>query len=324
MKALFCENRRLSHRDIEKPVRKKGEVLIRVHRVGICSTDLEILKGYVPGFNGVLGHEFFGFIEEADDHALLGKRATAEINCACGSCSFCKNGLGRHCPDRTVLGIINRQGAFAEYVAVPAENLVLIPDQIPDGAAVLIEPLAAALEIFEQVPVSEEHNVLLIGDGRLAQMIAAVFSCKECPLTVVGKHVEKLKFMDALGASTFLLERFSPAPARFDIVIEASGAASGFDLGLACVKPRGTLVLKSTFADGFPFNPAPIVVNEITIVGSRCGRFDEALRFLINHHPDLSYMISAAYPFSQALQAFARVQEKNTLKVVMEMDIASK
>jgi threonine dehydrogenase-like Zn-dependent dehydrogenase len=321
MKALFCKNGELSLDDIPVPVRKNGEILIRVHHAGICSTDLEILKGYVPGFNGVLGHEFFGFIEEADDAALIGKRATAEINFGCGDCGFCKIGLGRHCPDRTVLGIINRQGAFAEYLSVPAENVIQIPSTLSDSSAVLIEPLAAALEIFEQVSITEEHKVLLIGDGRLAQLIALAFSCKEYSLTAVGRHSEKLDLMAARGTTTCASDIFTPSP--FDIVIEASGSPSGFQLGLLCVKPRGTMVLKSTHAAGFQFNPAPLVVNEITVVGSRCGRFEEAVRFLINFHPDLSYMISAKYPFSQAPWAFARAKQKNALKVILEMDSRS-
>jgi threonine dehydrogenase-like Zn-dependent dehydrogenase len=318
MKAVTCCNGVLLLTDRPAPHRAAGEVLIRVQRAGICSTDLEILKGYIPGFCGILGHEFFGCIEEADDPSSIGLRAAAEINCACGSCAQCRGGLGRHCHRRTVIGIANRDGCFADYIAVPAGNVVIIPENIPESSAVLIEPIAAALEIFEQIPLSAEHDALLIGDGRLAQIIANVFISKDFPLTVVGKHPAKLAHLEKRGLPTMLRQEFAQRP--FDIVIEASGSPSGFELALACVKPRGTIVLKSTYADGFPFNPAPIVVNEITLIGSRCGRFDAALRFLLNYRPDFSYMISARYPLGEALHAFERAKGKDVLKVVLEME----
>jgi threonine dehydrogenase-like Zn-dependent dehydrogenase len=318
MKALFCRNGTLSIEDCPKPVRQKGETLIRVGRAGICSTDIEIVKGYIPGFCGIPGHEFYGYIEEADDAALKGKRATAEINCACAKCDWCKKGLQRHCPHRTVLGIAKRNGAFAEFIAVPHQNVTVIPDEIPEPSAVLIEPLAAALEIFEQIPVNKEHQVLLVGDGRLAQLIGCVFCANGILLTAVGKHAAKLGLLAERGVKTFLLDKFTPSP--FDMVIEASGSPAGFDLALACVRPRGTIVLKSTYVENLRFNPSPIVVNEITLIGSRCGRFSEAIRFLKKFKPDLSFMISARYPFSQALRAFEKVKEKEALKVVLEMD----
>ena len=317
MKALFCRNGTLSIEDCPKPVRQKGEVLIRVCRAGICSTDIEIVKGYIPGFCGIPGHEFCGYIEEADDAALKGRRATAEINCACGKCDWCKKELRRHCPHRTVLGITKRDGAFAEYIVVPHENVVIIPDEIPEPSAVLIEPLAAALEIVEQMPVNKEHQVLLVGDGRLAQLIGCVFCANGIPLTAVGKHAAKLGLLAERGAQTFLRDTFTPSP--FDVVIEASGSPAGFDLALACVKPRGAIVLKSTYVENFRFNPSPIVVNEITLLGSRCGRFSEAIRFLQKFKPDLLYLISARYPFSQALAAFEKVKGKEVLKVVLEI-----
>lgn len=318
MQALFCKNGKLSIESCPIPVRQKGEVLIRVSRAGICSTDIEIVKGYVPGFSGIPGHEFYGYVEEAEDASLLGKRATAEINCACGKCSYCRSDLQRHCPDRTVLGITKKNGAFAEYIAVPQENIVVIPDEIPETSAMLIEPLAAALEILEQVPVKPGQSVLLVGDGRLGQLIGCVFLANGIPLSAAGKHAAKLGLLKQRGARTYLLDKFAAFP--FDIVIEASGSPTGFDLALACIKPRGTVVLKSTYAGGFQFNPSPVVVNEISIIGSRCGRFSEAVKFLKKFKPDLSYMISSRYPFSQALEAFEEVKEKDILKVVVEMD----
>lgn len=317
MKALFCSKGTLRLQNCEKPVRRPGEVLIRVSRAGICSTDLEIVKGYVPGFSGIPGHEFFGHVEAADDASLIGKRVTAEINCACGSCDFCRSGLRRHCPNRTVLGIVDRSGAFAEYIAVPQENAVVIPDEIPESSALLIEPLAAACEILEQITIGKEQPVLLVGDGRLAQLIGCVFLANGIPCTVAGKHAAKLAHLERRGARTFLLDKFTRSP--FAVVIESSGNASGFDLALACVKPRGTIVLKSTYAGGIQFNPSSVVVNEITLVGSRCGTFSEALRFLRKYKPDLSYMISARYPFSRVVQAFEKSKEKDVLKVILEM-----
>lgn len=176
MKALYCSSGALSLRECEKPLRHSGEVLIRVCRAGICSTDLEIIKGYVPGFSGILGHEFFGYVEETDNAKHIGKRVTAEISCGCGKCGYCRSGLQRHCPNRTVLGIMKKNGAFAEYVAVPTENVTFIPDEIPETSALFIEPLATALEILEQLPVNSDQPVLLVGDGRLAQLIGCFFS----------------------------------------------------------------------------------------------------------------------------------------------------
>jgi threonine dehydrogenase-like Zn-dependent dehydrogenase len=317
MKAVtFCNGKlALSERPI--PHRTEGETLIRVQTAGICSTDLEIIKGYVPEFCGILGHEFFGTIVEAGDQSLIGKRATAEINCACGTCSFCKNGLGRHCPDRSVIGIVKRDGCFAEYISVPSENVILVPEALPETSAVLIEPLAAALEIFDQVPLSAELDTLLIGDGRLAQIIANVFKGKDYPLAVTGKHPEKLTCLERMGITILPMEE--PGQKRFDVVIEASGSPSGFAKAVACVKPRGTIVLKSTYAGSFPFNPAPLVVDEITLVGSRCGRFDEAIRFLLNYRPDFSYLVSARYPIDESLKAMEKAKGKGVLKVLLDM-----
>lgn len=317
MKAVvFDGTLRLCER--ERPERLPGEVLIRVERAGICNTDHEIIRGYVPGFKGILGHEFYGVVEESDDNSLHGRRVTAEINICCGKCEFCKKGLGRHCQERTVLGIIGRDGALAEYVTVPRRNVIEIPESIPESSAVLIEPLAASLEILEQIEIREDNSVLLLGDGKLAQLIAIVLGRKSCNLTAVGKHGHKLAFIKKnAGATTIPLELFNPS--AFDIVVEASGSPSAFDLGLSCVKPRGIFVLKSTYAGGFSFNPAPVVVNEITIVGSRCGRFEEAIKFLEQYRPDLSDLITAEFPIEEALDAFEYSRRRDSLKVVLKI-----
>lgn len=316
MKALRYDTE-LKIRDIPRPARAPGEALIRVTLAGICNTDLEITRGYVPGFDGVPGHEFIGLIEEADDPALIGKRATAEINCSCGKCAYCAAGLGRHCPRRTVLGIINRQGAFAEYVTVPAAQLVMIPDTIPDSQAIFLEPMAAALEILSQVAIDPQKTVLLLGDGKLAQLIARALSSTGCDLTVVGKHSEKLDHLRDLPCRTVLLDDFGSS--AFDIVTEATGNPDAFELGLSCVRPRGTMVLKSTYARAFPFNPARIVVDEITVVGSRCGVFADALSFFEDHPHPLDHLISDRFPLTQASEAFARAESSDSMKVVLDI-----
>ncbi len=317
MKALWFQDH-LEVRDIPAPKRLKGDVLIRVTRAGICNTDLEITRGYVPGFRGVPGHEFIGIIEEADDTSLIGKRATAEINCSCGACDFCQSGLGRHCPHRTVIGIVNRQGAFAEYIAVPVSHVVLLPDSVPDTQAIFIEPLAAALEILSQVPIDPVSRVLLLGDGKLAQLIARVLCSTGCSPTVVGKHAGKLDLLRGLPLTPVLLSDFAVSP--HDVVIEATGNSTALELGLACTRPRGTLVLKSTYAAPFSFNPSSIVVNEITLVGSRCGLFTNALEFLATNRPQLESLITASYPLHRGPQAFQRSSDSQVMKVILEMN----
>lgn len=315
MKALTFDGKELKLTEIPKPIPKENEVLIKVAKAGICNTDHEIIKGYIPNFNGVLGHEFFGFVEKAEDKNLIGKRVSGEINLACGTCEFCQKGLGRHCPNRTVFGIINKNGAFAEYVTLPKENVIEIPSEIPDERAVFIEPLAAACEILEQVKISPNDEVLLIGDGKLSLLIARVLHTTGCKLTVLGKHQDKLETLEEVGISTVLLEKFKPKP--FDIVVEASGNSTAFELGLNCTKPRGIFVLKSTYAGGINFNPALVVVNEITLIGSRCGRFEDAVKFLQTYQPTLEKIIHSEFDFSEALKAFEKSSQKNTLKVIL-------
>jgi threonine dehydrogenase-like Zn-dependent dehydrogenase len=301
--------------DVPECVRKPGEVLVRVTKAGICNTDLEIIQGYVRGFSGILGHEFIGIVEAADDPSLLGRRVSAEINCGCGVCEFCTTNLARHCPSRTVLGITSRNGAFAESVCVPRTNVVEIPSGIPDATAVFIEPLAAALEITAQVSL-ENKSVLLIGDGKLGLLISHVLSKTPCDLLVVGKHKEKLDLLTPLGVDTLLAG--DAVKKRFDVVIEASGDPSGFAQAIERVKPRGTIVLKSTYARGFLFNPAPIVVNEITCVGSRCGRFQDAIAFMEKYRPDFGRLISAEFHLKDALDAFSYSQKPGVMKVLLK------
>jgi len=319
MKALVF-NTGLSLRDVALPARRPGEALVRVIAAGICNTDIEITRGYIPGYSGIPGHEFIGVVEEADSPALVGRRVTAEINCGCSVCESCRSGMERHCPARTVLGIVNRDGVFAEFVRIPEKNIVSVPSAIPDDRALFIEPLAAALEILEQVRITSDRRVLLIGDGKLAILIALALKPTGCCLTVVGKHDDRLARFNRFGIGTTLrLDRFTPAP--YDIVIEASGNPSGFELGLACVKPRGIFILKSTYAAPLQFNPAPVVVNEITLIGSRCGRFGDAIAFLLSSGAPLEELITHSFPLEKGVEAFAKATMPGTMKVVLRTSL---
>ncbi|MBD3314383.1 MAG: alcohol dehydrogenase catalytic domain-containing protein [Chitinivibrionales bacterium] len=301
---------------VPKPRRRAGEVLIRVTLAGICNTDLEIVRGYVPGFNGIPGHEFVGVVEEADDSRLVGKRVTAEINCACGQCEYCRAGLGRHCPTRTVIGIINRDGCFAEYMAVPQENVVEIPDTISAPQAVLIEPTAAALEILDQVTIGKTMNVLLLGYGKLGMLIAHTLITTGCTLTIVGKHPRKSRSCGNIPAHYVPADDF--VDGQFDVVVEATGNPAVLERAIANTKPRGTLVLKSTYAGNPPVNLSPIVVNEITLVGSRCGRFEAALAFMQNHYTPVEPLIHKTFPLTDAVQAFTEAAKPGALKVLLK------
>jgi 2-desacetyl-2-hydroxyethyl bacteriochlorophyllide A dehydrogenase len=307
----------LAIKEVPKPQRTENEVSIRVTLAGICNTDHEIIRGYVPGFNGILGHEFIGIVEEADDPSIIGKRCTAEINFACGTCAYCRANLQRHCPNRSVLGIINRNGAFAQYISVPRENLTIIPDSIPDKHAIFIEPLAAALEILDQVKILQSSKVLLLGDGKLGLLIGHVLAAAGCELTVVGKHPGKLGHLKYDHITTVLRDDFKND--LYDVVIEATGNAEAFDMAVANVRPRGTIVLKSTYAGEVHFNLSPVVVNEITIIGSRCGLFSQAVEFLLKHQVSFEDMISAEYSLDNALKAFEFSKSSNILKVLLSV-----
>lgn len=264
MKALIFD-KHLQLADIAIPRPAPDEVLIKVVKAGICNTDIEITRGYMD-FKGVLGHEFIGLIQ-SQDNSLNGRRVTAEINCSCGNCELCKNGRDRHCPSRSVIGISGRNGAFAEYIVVPFKNVFFVPDDIPDNNAVFIEPLAAALEILDQILIKETDSVLVIGDGKLAQLVSIVLNTTGCKIIICGRHENKLSYLENRGMRTCFQSELSDQ--KFDIVIEASGSSEAFLSGLSKVKPKGTFVLKSTYASSFTFNPALVVINEITIIGSR-------------------------------------------------------
>ncbi|HEX9094132.1 MAG TPA: alcohol dehydrogenase catalytic domain-containing protein, partial [Coriobacteriia bacterium] len=281
MKALWLEDRTLSVRDVRDPENGTGpdaEALVRVRLSGICGTDLELVRGYYP-FTGVIGHEFVGDVVTSPDPAWVGARVVGEINAACGACETCLAGRPTHCERRTVLGIAGRDGVHAEYASLPLANLHRVPDPVPDEAAVFTEPLAAAVEILQQVPVAPADRVLLVGAGRLGQMLAQVLALTGAHLRVVARHEHQRKLLAARGIAT--IEEGDVEARRWDVVVEATGSPSGFELARAAVRPRGTLVLKSTYHGELTLDMAPFVVDEITIVGSRCGPFAPALDLLV-------------------------------------------
>ena len=315
MRALIF-NKSLSFAPIHPaPSPRPNEALIRVMRAGVCNTDLEIVKGYM-GFSGVLGHEFVGVVESAPDKELVGRRVVGEINCACGSCDMCKRGLSRHCPTRTVLGIAGRDGAFAERLALPVANLHIVPDGLPDDEAVFTEPVAAAFEIIEQLPqLGPTHSVAVLGDGKLGLLVAQVLATTGCRLLSVGKHAEKLRILQARGIRTALLGDLPNE--QFDVVADCTGSASGFEMANKLVRPRGTIVLKSTVAGAAPMNLAPLVINEITVIGSRCGPFPPALDALRTRSVDVRPLIAATYPIEEGVAAVQHAARKGTLKIIL-------
>lgn len=320
MNALRFDGGIRLERDAKIP-RREGEALVKVISAGICNTDLEIIKGYA-GFYGTLGHEFVGRVVESPDSQLVGQRVVGEINAGCGACEQCIEGDSRHCASRTVLGIKDRDGAFAEFLSLPVRNLFEVPDSISDETAVFIEPLAAALNILEQVSLNSETRAAIVGDGKLAQLIALVMGQSDCELTVVGKHQEKLNLALAHGAKHVLSDShalYREWQSRFDVVIEASGSASGLSSALKLTRPKGTVVLKSTHHDTTTLDTSQIVVNELTIVGSRCGRIQPALNFLTRKGLDLSYLISLRLPLEEGILAFNRMKEPGAMKVILSM-----
>ncbi len=315
MNALWLEDRRLSLQDVPVPEPLDGEALIRVLRAGICNTDVELTRGYYP-YRGILGHEFVGMVEKGPAE-LRGKRVVGEINAVCGDCVACRHGRPTHCENRTVLGIVGRDGAFAEYLILPVENLHVVPDDVSTDAATFTEPLAAALEIQEQIDIGDSDRVLVIGDGKLGQLVARTLALTDCDLVVLGRHPEKLNLLSASGISTALSA--DEVPAGFDIAVECTGNSGGFNVALSRVRPRGTVVMKSTYADDLTFDAATVVVNEVTLVGSRCGPFVPALELLASENIDVDSLISARYALGDALQAFEHAQSPGVLKVLLEM-----
>ncbi|GMR13931.1 MAG: alcohol dehydrogenase catalytic domain-containing protein [Gemmatimonadota bacterium] len=314
MKALWLEDHTLSVRDVDVPTPASGEALVRVVCAGVCSTDLELVRGYYP-YTGTLGHEFVGVVEAGDD-ALAGQRVVGEINAVCGVCDTCVAGRPTHCERRTVLGIVDRHGAFAEYLSLPVANLHRVPDNVSTDAATFVEPLAAAMEIQEQIDVMADDRVLVVGDGKLGQLIAQTLRLTGCDLTVVGKHLDKLERFSTF-AVTQLASDFNGA--GFDIAVECTGDAGGFETARAALRAKGTLVMKSTYAGRLEVDASALVVDEITLVGSRCGPFAPAIALLEQGKIAVESMIAARYPLEDGLCAFEHAARPGVLKVLLDM-----
>jgi threonine dehydrogenase-like Zn-dependent dehydrogenase len=315
MKALRVEKRGLALSEVGIPEHSE-EALVRVLLSGICNTDLEIARGYA-GFNGTIGHEFVGVVEKSPNGELVGQRVVGEINVGCGKCELCRAGDARHCADRTVLGILGRDGAHAEFLQLPLANLLPVPEKIVDEHAVFTEPLAAACGITERVAVHSSDRVAVVGDGKLGLLCAQTLALTGAAVLLIGKHPEKLRIAERRGIETTTLKKCSGRTREFDTVIEASGSASGFELALKLLRPRGSLVLKSTFHGNTEIDSSCIVVDEISVIGSRCGRFAPALDLLKKGAVDVDSLISQEYPLANGILAMERAGKRGTLKVLL-------
>lgn len=315
MRAVFLTDNQISFRT-DHCATDSDERLIKVDvlKAGICETDLQLKQGYM-GFQGVLGHEFVGV---AQSGLYAGKRVVGEINCACRQCSFCASGMTRHCPHRTVIGILNHDGAFADSLLVPEENLHAVPDDMPTDHAVFTEPVAAACRIIEQVQINAADRVVVLGDGRLGNLCAQVIQASGCRPLVIGKHGWKLNRLSDLNIRTCLLDEFQP-DSDADFVIDCTGSPTGLELALRTVRPCGTIIQKTTVAAPQSLHMAPVVIDEVTILGSRCGPFAPALQLLHTGEVQVESMISAEYLLEEALAAFAHAERPDTLKVLFKV-----
>jgi len=314
MKALFFEKNQLIIRTLPKPSPLRNEALIKVLKAGICNTDLELIKGYL-GFEGILGHEFVGQVVEAADSKLVGKRVVGEINLACGKCECCLGGMKEHCPSRQILGISSKNGAFAEYLTLPLDNLHVLPPSVPDFEAVFIEPMAASLGILEQIRIKRQDSVLVLGDGKLGLLIAQVMKFKTPEVSCVGKHKRKLEVLKKKAIETHLLG--TKIGDKFDVVVEATGNEQGLEGALLLVKPRGKIVLKSTFQGEAKIDISKIVVDEIHIIGSRCGPFLKAIEVLRKKQVEVKSMVDGDFPLDKAREAFAFAQKPGAIKILI-------
>jgi threonine dehydrogenase-like Zn-dependent dehydrogenase len=321
MKALRCQNQNVSVADVPRPA-AGGEALVRVTLSGICNTDLEIARGYA-GFQGTLGHEFVGVVEDVSEARAPaepltpGQRVVGEINAGCGLCELCRSGDSRHCPKRTVLGIVGRDGAHAEFLTLPRVNLLPVPDEVSDEQAVFTEPLAAACGILERATITPDTQVAVIGDGKLGLLCAQVLGTTGAVVTLIGRHANKLQIAQNRNVETMLSDKIRQRQGEFDVVVEASGSANGFDQALDLLRPRGVLVLKSTFHGATGVDAARIVVNEISVVGSRCGRFAPALQLLRERAVDVESMISEEFKLADGVRAMARATDSGIMKILL-------
>ncbi len=317
MSGLWLHDRQLSLRpDLPKPEPKVGEVLVKVLRAGVCNTDLELTRGYYP-YSGILGHEFVGVVESGCDE-WLNQRVVGEINASCGQCEFCQKGIKTHCLDRTVLGIVNRNGAFANYLSLPIANLHPVPASLSTDAATFTEPLAAALAILNQVEITPNHRVLIVGDGKLGLLVAQAIATTGCEVLAIGRHEAKLQILKDCGIQTGFATDIQTG--SFDVAVECTGNPEGFAIALGSLKARGTLVMKSTYSGKLTLDAARIVVDEIKLVGSRCGPFAPALKLLESGKISVLPMVEARFNLQDGLAAFDRASQKGTLKVLINME----
>lgn len=315
MIAVHLENGVLTMRELPVPFRPPGFALLRLLMAGICNTDLELQRGYY-GFAGTPGHEFVAEVVEADTPVLVGRRVVGEINLACTQCDWCRKGLGRHCPNRTVLGIVNHPGAFAEFFTLPERNLHVLPDGIPLERAIFTEPLAAACEILDQAAIPPGETVAVVGDGKLGLLIAMVLDAHGYRVRQFGHHPEKLRISAAAGVATELAGGTSPA-AAYNWTVDATGSPEGLRTAARMTRPRGTVILKSTVHGMVAVDTAPIIVNELTLVGSRCGRFEASLPLLEHALIPVEALIAERFPLQEAPRGFLRAAEKGVLKVLL-------
>lgn len=315
MKALVFD-KELSIVDVPVPVAKPGEALVRVLLAGICNTDIEICRGYME-YKGILGHEFVGIVEKAQNSYLVGKRVVGEINCVCRQCRFCKMEMTNHCLNRTVVGIYNRPGVFAEYVALPEENLHIVPDALSDDAAVFTEPLAAAFRIPEQVSITPDDRLIVLGDGKLGQLVAQTLWLYSQHLVCVGRHPDKLKMLSLFEIPTATFD--SEISGSADIVVDATGRPEGLQQALSLVRPEGTVILKTTCVDPLALESRIAVVNEVRVLGSRCGPFRPAIEALAMGTVEPRPMIAGAFALDDAVRAMNRAQEPGVMKILLRM-----
>src|SRR5262245_2264755 len=318
MLAIHLENRRVEARNVRRPRPSKGFATIRLLVGGICNTDLELQRGYY-GFRGTPGHEFVGEVVSADNADLAARRVVGEINLACRKCEWCRKGLGRHCPARTVLGIVGHPGAFREFLTLPEANLHKVPDSISNESAVFVEPLAAACEILDQANIPDGAEIAVLGDGKLGLLVAQVLNARGKSVHLYGRHKNKLKLAERAGVTVAVVKGKLPRLA-YDWVVEATGSPDGFKSAIELARPRGTIILKSTTHGPARFDMAPVIVNEITLIGSRCGRFEPALALLQSRSINVTDMISDSMPLARAQRAFARAAEPGVLKVLLQGD----
>ena len=318
MRAVVFDGQLKFDADRAAPTPAEGECIIQVHLAGICATDLHITRGYMD-YHGVLGHELVGTVVVGPTD-WKGKRVAGEINCVCRKCEMCQAGLSNHCRKRTVMGILGRDGCFADRVALPQRNLHVVPDVISDEEAVFIEPLAAAYQVLAQCTIDKRTQACVIGPGRLGLLVAQVLKTTGCHLTVIGRNPKKLLLAEKKGIQAIHTDNVVPRN-DLDVVVECTGSPDGLALAIQLIRPRGTIVLKSTSADAGSVNLAPLVIDEVKLIGSRCGPFPEAINALARQAVDVRSLISKTYPIESALEAFEAAASPQNIKVLLRIDV---